>query len=144
VGLFNIFGRPKPKPVPAVIIRNRIGEEIDHVEGWDLCGKNLRNRNWCHAELSEQILDGADLSGSNLLGANLQGASLRNCILVNCEISYADVSGCDFSGADMDGCLLYRSETQRARFENVRATERSDIPGCKIVVSQPSHGVELI
>jgi uncharacterized protein YjbI with pentapeptide repeats len=133
VGLFESFA--KPKLVPVVIIKNRVSEEIDSVEGWDLCGKDLRNRDWRHANLVGMSLQGSNLSGTNLLGANLQGASLRNCILVNCEVSYADISGCDFSGADMDGCLLYRSETQRARFNNVRATERSDIPGCKILES---------
>ncbi len=65
-------------------------------------------------------------------GADLRGASLKNCNLAGCDISYADVSGCDFSGSNMVGCLLYRSETQRAKFNNVVLSEESDVPKIKV------------
>jgi uncharacterized protein YjbI with pentapeptide repeats len=130
VNFFSMFS--KPKPVPVVIIRDRLGREIDRVVGWNLCNQDLRCRNWRHADLRGRWLDGSDLSGTNMLGADLRGASLQNCKLVGCEISYADVSGCDFSGSDMTGCLLYRSETQRAKFNNVMLSEESDVPKIKV------------
>jgi uncharacterized protein YjbI with pentapeptide repeats len=124
---------PQEKPKPVVIIRDRLGREIDRVEGVrDLWGQTLRNRDWRHVNLEGVCLQGSDLTGTNMLGANLKNASLRNCTLIGCEISYADASGCDFSGADMAGCLLYRSDTQRARFDNVLLSEQSDIPGRKV------------
>jgi len=126
------FSAPAPKPPPFVIIRNVLGDEIDRVEGWDLCNKDLRNRDWRHVDLSGQSLQGSDLTGINMLGADLRGASLGNCKLVGCEISYANASGCDFSGSNMVGCLLYRSETQRAKFHNVLLSEESDIPKIKV------------
>jgi uncharacterized protein YjbI with pentapeptide repeats len=67
-----------------------------------------------------------------MLGADLRGASLKNCKLVGCEISYAKASGRNFTGSDMTGCLLYRSEAQRARFNNVVFSEESDIPKIKV------------
>ena len=51
---------PKPKPVPVVIIRDRLGPEIDRVQGWNLERKELRNRDWRHVDLS-----GLDLTGSD-------------------------------------------------------------------------------
>jgi uncharacterized protein YjbI with pentapeptide repeats len=130
VNFFSMFSEPKPAPV--VIIRDRLGREIDRVEGWNLERKDLRNRDWRHVNLSGQNLDGSDLSATNLLGADLRGASLNNCKLVGCEISYADASGCDFTGSDMAGCLLYRSETQRTKLHNVLLSEESDIPKIKV------------
>jgi Pentapeptide repeats (8 copies) len=130
MGFFDWFSAPKPAPV--VIIRNILGEQIDVVNARELWGQMLRNRDWRHVNLERVCLQGSDLTGTNMLGANLKNASLRNCILIGCEISYADASGCDFSGADMAGCLLYRSETRRARFDNVLLSEHSDIPGRKV------------
>ena len=130
MNLFSMFS--KSRPVPVIVIRDRLGREIDRVQGWNLERKDLRNRNWRHVNLGGQNLDGSDLSGTNMLGADLRGASLNNCKLVGCEISYADVSGCDFSGSNMVGCLLYRSETQRAKFHNVVLSEESDVPKIKV------------
>jgi hypothetical protein len=56
----------KPRPTQVVIIRDRIGREIDRVEDWDLCNKVLRNRNWQPADLSGVSLDGSDLSGTSM------------------------------------------------------------------------------
>jgi uncharacterized protein YjbI with pentapeptide repeats len=119
----------KPAP-PVIIVRNRLGEEIDRVGSLE--HKDLRFRDWRHVNLRGRNLDGSDLSGTNMLGADLRGASLNNCKLVGCEISYADVSGCDFTGSDMAGCLLYRSETQRAKFNNVVLSKDSDVPKIKM------------
>jgi hypothetical protein len=124
--------KTKPAP-PGIIIRSVLGEEIDRVEGWNLENKILRDKNWNHVDLSGMCLDGSDLSGSNLLGANLRNASLRNCKLVDCEISYADVSGCHFDGSDLKGCLMWRTETYRARFENILMDDTSDIPARRVV-----------
>jgi hypothetical protein len=39
--------------MPGVIVRNRLGEEIDRVEGvWRLTNAGLRHRHWPHADLS--------------------------------------------------------------------------------------------
>jgi len=130
MGFFSLFKAPKPTPV--IIIRDRTGREIDRVQAWNLCNKDLRNRNWVGVDLSGQDLDGSDLSGTNMLGANLQGASLCYCKLVGCEISYADATGCDFSGANVAGCLLYRSETYGAKLRDVLLSEESDVPKIKV------------
>lgn len=129
MNFFKMFSKPAP---PVIIIRDRLGREIDRVEGWNLERKELSNRDWRHIDLRGQCLDGSDLSGTNMLGADLRGASLNNCILVGCEISYADASGCDFSGSNMVGCLLYRSETQRAKFNKIVLSEESDVPKIKV------------
>jgi len=121
-----------PKPVPVIIIRDRTGREIDQVRGWNLCNRDLRNRNWPGVDLSGQDLDGSDLSGTYMIGADLRGASLQYCKLVGCEISYADATDCDFSGANMVGCLLYRSETYGAKLRDVLLSEESDIPRIKV------------
>ena len=126
------FTKPKPIP-PGVIIRNRLGEEIDRVEGWTLEHQHLRLRNWPHVDLHGVSLSGSDLSGTNMLGADLRGASLRNCKLVACEISYADVSGCDFSGSDLRGCLMWRTEACGAKLEDVLLCAESDIPKIKVL-----------
>jgi len=125
------FSKPKPIP-PGVIIRNRLGEEIDRVEGWTLEHKDLRLRNWPHVDLNGVSLSGSDLSGSNLLGANLSRASLRNCQLVGCEISYANASDARFDSSDMRGCLMWRTETHGASFEDILIDETSDIPKRKV------------
>jgi uncharacterized protein YjbI with pentapeptide repeats len=130
VNFFSMFS--KPKPVPVVIIRDRLGREIDRVEGWNLERKDLRNRDWRHVDLRGQNLDGSDLSGTNMLGADLRGASLKYCNLSGCEISYANATGCDFRGSNMTGCLLYRSETHLAKFHNVLLSEESDVPKIKV------------
>jgi uncharacterized protein YjbI with pentapeptide repeats len=125
------FTKPKPAP-PTIVIRDRAGLEIDRVQGWDLCNKDIRNRNWPGVDLSGLNLDGSDLTGSNMIGANLRRASLRYCKLVGCEISYADATSCDFSGANMVGCLMYRSETYTAKFHDVLLSEESDVPGIRV------------
>lgn len=123
----------KPKPTPGVIIRNRLGEEIDRAEGWTLEHKDLRLKDWRHVDLHEASLDGSDLSGTNMLGADLRGASFRHCKLIGCEMSYADVSGCDFSGSDLRGCLMWRTETHGAKLRGVLLSEDSDIPKIKVL-----------
>jgi hypothetical protein len=41
----------------------------------------------------------------------------------------------------MTGCLLYRSETQRAQFNNVVLFEESDVPKIKVFQTGVGHGV---
>jgi hypothetical protein len=127
------FPKPKPTP-PGVIIRNRLGEQIDHVEGvWHLSDADLRHRQWPHADLSGQCLDGANCEGINLFGARLARTSFSRCNLRDAEISYADVSGADFRNANLDGCLMWRSEITSACFDGSVLSASSDIPGRKTV-----------
>ena len=134
MGIFDLFANPKPTPV--VIIRNVLGEEIDRVEGaYDLVRQDLRNRDWRHAQLSGLVLDGADLSGSNLLGAQLKKSSLSHAILRGTELSYADAEGADFRWADLSGCLMFRTETKSARFDQAIFSVDSDMPGLKVLAT---------
>jgi uncharacterized protein YjbI with pentapeptide repeats len=129
MGFFNWFSPPKPAPV--VIIRNVLGEEIDRVEGvrdlWG--GVDLRGRQWAHADLAGQWLDGANLEGANLFGARLVHTSFARCNLRNAELSFSNAYGANFRGSDMDGCLMYCSETKHARFDEAILSPTSDIPG---------------
>ena len=127
------FSKPKPTP-PGVIIRNRLGEEIDRVEGvWSLENAELRHRQWLHADLSGLSLDGANCEGINLFGARLVRTSLSRCNLHNAELSFSDATSANFRNANLDGCLLYRAETRYACFYGAMITPSSDIPGIKVV-----------
>ena len=124
----NLFGL-KPKPVPVIIIRNRLGEEIDRVEGVrDLWGQDLRGRQWAHADLSGMLLDGANLEGANLLGARLVNTSFCRANLRGAEVSFAKADGANFFRANLDGCLMYRTEIRNACFGEAKITQDSDIP----------------
>jgi uncharacterized protein YjbI with pentapeptide repeats len=128
------FTKPKPTP-PGVIIRNVLGQEIDRVEGWNLCGKDLRNRDWRHVDLSNQCLDGSDLSGTNMLGARLVKTSFSRCNLRDAELSFSDATSANFCDATLDGCKLYRSETRLARFHGALISASSDVPGIRVVAA---------
>ena len=124
----DLFGL-KQKPVPVIIIRNRLGEEIDRVEGArDLWGQDLRGRQWAHADLSEMLLDGADLEGANLSGARLVNTSFCRANLRGAEVSFAKADGANFFRANLDGCLMYRTEIRNARFDEAKITHGSDVP----------------
>jgi hypothetical protein len=63
--LAQIFG--KPKPVPVVIKRNRLGEETDRVVGVrDLANQDLRGRQWPHVDLGGMFLDRANVESASL------------------------------------------------------------------------------
>ena len=125
MGFSLFFKAPKPTP-PGVIIRNRLGEEIDRVEGvWHLTNADLHGRQWLHADLSGMSLDGANCEGINLLGARLVNTSFSRCNLRNAELSFSDATGANFRGANIDGCLMYRSETTLVRFDGAKLTEGS-------------------
>ena len=129
------FAKPKPTP-PGVIIRNVLGEEIDRVEGvWRLAGQDLRGRQWNFANLSGMDLTDANCEGINLWGARLVKTSFVRSNLRNAEMAYSNASDCDFSGSDMRGCLMWRTETHGARFENILMDSISDIPGVKVVAA---------
>ena len=134
MGFFDLFAKPEPSPV--VIIRNRVGEEIDRVEGvYDLSGQNLHGRNWSHADLSGLSLDGANCEGINLFGARLVKTSFCQTNLRGAEISFADATGADFRHADLIDALMYRTETTLAHFEDSLLSESSDIPGRKVLAT---------
>jgi uncharacterized protein YjbI with pentapeptide repeats len=130
VGFFDLFATPKP--VPIVIIRNVVGEEIDRVEGYDLSGQDLRGRNWSHADLSGRLLDGANCEGINLFGARLLKTSFCRTNLRGAEISFADARGADFRKADLTDVAMNRTETKLAHFEDSLLSEHSDIPGRRV------------
>jgi uncharacterized protein YjbI with pentapeptide repeats len=133
MGFFDLFA--KPKPMPVLIIRNVLGEEIDRVEGHDLLGQDLRGRNWSHAELSGQSLDGANCEGINLFGARLVKTSFCRTNLRGSEISFADATGADFRNADLADVAMYRTEISLAHFGGSLLSEHSDIPERKVVVT---------
>lgn len=119
------FSEPIPAP-PVITIRNRLAEEIDRVDGWNLERRDLRRRDWRHVDLRGLCLDGSDLSGTNALGADLRDASLRNCKLL--PVTFRTQMQADaISGSDMVGCLIYRTETHLAKFRNVLLDEESDV-----------------
>jgi hypothetical protein len=125
--LAQIFGKPKPARV--VIIRNRLGKEIDRVEGVrDLWGQDLRGRQWAHVDLSGMFLDGANLEGANLLGARLVNTSFCHANLRGAEVSFANADGANFFRANLDGCLMYRTQVRHARLDEAKITHNSDIP----------------
>jgi hypothetical protein len=132
MGFFDLFAPPKPMPV--VIIRNVLGEEIDRVEAHELSGQDLRRRNWSHADLSGLSLDGANCEGINLFGARLVKTSFCRTNLRGAEISFADATGADFRQADLTDVLMYQTETQLAKFDGATISEHSDVPGHKITV----------
>jgi uncharacterized protein YjbI with pentapeptide repeats len=112
-----------------LIIRNRLGEEIDRVEGArDLWGKDLRGRQWAHADLSGMLLDGADLAGANLLGARLVNTSFCRANLRGAEVSFAKADGANFFRANLDGCLMYKTEIRNACFDEAKISHDSDVP----------------
>ena len=127
--LSDLFGSPRPTPV--VIIRNRLGEEIDRVEGvrdlWG--GVDLRGRNWSHAELSGMWLDGSDLTGANLFGARCVGTSFARCKMINATLAYARIEGASFRQADLEGADLLYTDVKRARFDGAMIGPTSSIPG---------------
>lgn len=125
--LTQIFREAKPAPV--VIIRNRLGEEIDRVEGTrDLANQELSHRQWAHADLSGMLLDGANLEGANLLGALLVNTSFCNANLRGAEVSFAKADGANFFRANLDGCLMYRTQVRYTKFDEAKITHDSDIP----------------
>jgi uncharacterized protein YjbI with pentapeptide repeats len=130
MGFLDLFAPPKPLPV--VIIRNVLGEEIDRVEGYDLSGQDLRGRNWSHADLSGSSLDGANCEGINLFGARLVKTSFCRTNLRYAEISFADATGADFRLADLSGVSMYCTETTLAHFEDSLLSEYSDILGRRV------------
>jgi uncharacterized protein YjbI with pentapeptide repeats len=130
-----IFG--KSKPVPVVIIRNVLGEEIDRVEGVrDLWSQDLRSRQWPHADLSKQSLAGANCEGINLFGARLERTDFSHAILKNAELSFSYAAGANFRNADLRGCALYMSQVgwprdrqhPAAEFDGALLNESSDVP----------------
>jgi uncharacterized protein YjbI with pentapeptide repeats len=127
---------PKPKPLPpGVIIRNRLAEKIDRVEGvWTLVNADLRYRQWLHADLSGISLDGASCESINLFGARLVRTSFCGANLRNAELSFSDATSANFSECEVEGCKKYRSETSLAHFDGAALSESSDIPGIRIFV----------
>lgn len=129
--LAQIVGEAKPAPV--VIIRNRLGEEIDRVEGVrDLANQDLRGRQWPHVDLSGMFLDGANLEGANLFGARLVNTSFWHANLRGAEVSFADAQNANFFRANLDGCFMYRTSIRNASFDEATITHASDIPNWRV------------
>jgi uncharacterized protein YjbI with pentapeptide repeats len=62
----------------------------------DLSGADLRE-----ADLSQANLSNADLSNADLRGTNLRGALLRGTILISANLAFANLSDADLLGARM-------------------------------------------
>jgi uncharacterized protein YjbI with pentapeptide repeats len=119
--------------VQFVIVRNRLGEEIDRVQGCDLWTADLSKRDWRHADLSGMGLFGANCEGINLWGARLVGSDFSRANLRGAELAYSDATRACFRGANLDGTLMYRSETRGANFDGANISPASDVPGIRIV-----------
>jgi uncharacterized protein YjbI with pentapeptide repeats len=135
-GFFDWFS--PPKPVPVVIIRNVLGEQIDVVNARDLWGQDLRGRNWSHADLSYQSLYGAQCDGINLFGARLYRTDFQKASLRGAELAFSYAAGAGFRGADLRECSLYRAEIGLSRrhssadFTDALVNEATDIPEHKV------------
>ena len=70
-----------------------------------------------------------NLENSNLLGADARGTSFQKCNMKGVELSFSNCTSADFRGSDLDGCLMYRSETWGAHFDQAIISQASDIPG---------------
>lgn len=109
---------------------------------------NLRESNFCGADLSKAHLaqvdlrdanlsnanfDGANLIGANLRGADLRGARLWNAYLGNADLSRANLSGAslceadligaNLSGANLSTAVLINAKLNRAKLVGADLTE---------------------
>ena len=134
--LSDLFGTPKPAFV--IIIRNVLGEEIDRVFARDLYNRDLRGKQWMHADLSGMSLFGANLEGANLFGARLFRTDFQKASLRGAELAFSYAAGASFRRCDMRGCSLYRAEIGLSRrhssadFTNALVNEASGIPEIKV------------
>ena len=70
------------------------------------------------ANLSDALLDGANLIQANLYNANLSGAVLINANLTNAYLSYADLTGANLSNADLNDAYLTYADLSGANLSN--------------------------
>jgi uncharacterized protein YjbI with pentapeptide repeats len=140
--LSNLFDTPKPQPI--VIICNVLGEEIDHVNGRELSGQDLRGRRWNHANLSGLSLFKANCEGIQLLGARLEKTDFGHANLSDAELSYSYAVGASFRNANLKNCKMYLSQigwprqghVPRAEFDGALINEVTDIAEHKVFAGE--------
>jgi len=92
---------------------------LDHLDGVDLSGADLRGIDFGFVGLRRANLAGADLREAKLLhawlnGANLRGADLRDANLASAQVVAADAEGADLRGARLDNSIWTNANLRRA------------------------------
>lgn len=78
---------------------------------FELPGGYLPRRTFVDAELSEAVLERANLTGCDFTGAQLLGTNLRGATLAGCTFDGADLSGADLRGAVIDGSTFVGAQS---------------------------------
>lgn len=79
----------------------------------DLTGAGLRKESLINVDMSEVLLNGADLHGANLTRARLIRSSLRNADL-SADLYHADLSGADLTGANLTSAYIVGATLREA------------------------------
>ena len=141
-------GRSRVGPSAAAAVKSEIifgrpSSRRFHLGFRDLYNRDLRGKQWMHAELSGMSLFGANLGGANLFGARLFRTDFQKASLRGAELAFSYAAGANFRGADLRGCSLYRAEIglRRSRhafadFTDTLVNEASDIPELKRLANE--------
>jgi hypothetical protein len=81
------------------------------------------------SELSDAILDYANLSGADLINANLSGAHLINANLSGAHLSFANLSGAHLTRADLSGANLGSADLRGADLREARLDRATQLIG---------------
>ncbi|HEY4359696.1 MAG TPA: pentapeptide repeat-containing protein [Bryobacteraceae bacterium] len=105
-------GRPRPPPPE---IQERLDLHRAWLKTWGKEGVRLDCAEGELLDLSNLLLDGADLSFAVLPGAIFHGAHLRSAWLVKASLpdanfTKADISGAHFDGADLTWCTFVEAK----------------------------------
>ena len=101
-------------------------------------GADLTGANFIRANLTEAILRGADLRGTILIGANLEGADLEGAILRGADLREANLTGAnlDFSALPLwCGGLNFKIDERIAKqlvYHVINLMQTSEIDTSKI------------
>ncbi len=100
------------------------------LDGAELFDSNLANTN-----LKMATMRGADLSGANLGGAELYKADLREASLIGADLSGAYLAEADLTGADLRGVKLEGADLGGADLTDTNCSE-ADFTGASLVRSR--------
>jgi hypothetical protein len=131
----------------------RLTSGPDGVKYWNALSDSQRKNAgpYKKSDLSNAVLDGANLAGMNFEGscfdsASLVGVDMKSCRfskstfrgarMENCETSSARFDGCDFSDADLRGARFAVANLRNANFRG------ADLRGAKISMSSV-HGADF-
>lgn len=78
-----------------------------------LSGADLRDADFCEANLKGANLSGADLRGANLKGTNLQSADLRGANLTGVDLRKTKFKGANLKRANLDETALQTVEATK-------------------------------